>query len=303
MRFVCSAFAIILLWQVSFGASVHSSITPREAHVGEELLLTIKVGGALGKAIAFPPPPAGGFELLTLDTSLVIKSGVMKYSLAIFDTGTYPIPALPVLVLTGATVETLRTTPHSVRITSALPDTASTILALKSYRLHPFQLRELKKYLWALLALLLGVAGWWIWKRYFKRNRGEEQSPELLFPAHELAIRELILLKDKKYPNRGMLKEFFSEFSEIMRRYIERRYKFPALEMTTYDLEREFEEPRYPADLTRRLVPSLREADLVKFAKYVPQFDLCERHLELGYEIIELTREQPESDSSEAKAA
>jgi len=115
-------------------------------------------------------------------------------------------------------------------------------------------------------------------------------------------VSELIALRDKNYPERGLLKEFFSEFSEILRRYIENRYGFPALEMTTYELEYKFDSPDYPALLQQRLLPALRESDLVKFAKYIPDPSICKQQLELGFEVVDITRKR-EEQTQEAAAA
>ncbi len=186
-----------------------------------------------------------------------------------------------------------------------VPDTAQAPKPIKPYREHPFRWRDLWDYRWIVVVLALVALVIWIWQRFFNKKPQQAAFVENLLPPHEEAVRNLILLRDQKYPERGMLKEFFSEYSQVLRRYIERRYEFPALEMTTFDLEYEFEDGRYPQVLRGRLLPALREADLVKFAKFVPDYRTCEAVLELGFEIVELTKPRllPEAQAAEEKAA
>jgi len=204
--------------------------------------------------------------------------------------------------------ETLITPQLSVTIKPTASDTAASVLPLKPYREHPFRWidvwRSVKSSPWTWFVLvLIAIAGLWlVWRRYFKRAPAVQELPVIVLPAHEQAVRDLIALKDKHYPARGMLREFFTEYSQIMRAYLERRYEFPALEMTTFELERELQSDRFPVSLERMLMPQIHEADLVKFAKYVPSGQLCDSMLEEGFQIVEATRPR-ESETPEAKAA
>ena len=46
-----------------------------------------------------------------------------------------------------------------------------------------------------------------------------------------------------------------------------------------------------------------READMVKFAKFIPDPASCDSQLDLGFEIVDTTRERAETETAEAKAA
>ena len=144
---------------------------------------------------------------------------------------------------------------------------------------------------WAALGALLILLGVWVYRRYFRKQTVEElAAPIVLLPPDEQAVRELIALRDKKYPARGMLREFFSEYTHIMREYLERRYEFHALDMTTFDLERDLRTEAFPSVLDQKLMPTFHEADLVKFAKYVPPLERCNDMIETGFEIVALTK-------------
>ncbi|MFZ5434558.1 MAG: hypothetical protein ACOZB3_12395, partial [Calditrichota bacterium] len=257
---------ILLAWTIAAsGARLSADLFPPTAHVGDSLRFTLRAESANGKPVVFTPP-ADDFELLGIDSSQLAANNEIIFTIAVYDTGTHILADLPVIVGVGAAAETLHTPPVSVTIQSILPDTAQTPLPIKPYREHPFQWRELYAYWWVLAVAAAIVIIWWLARRYRKRGLAAEEERRIpLLPPHDEATRALITLRDNKYPARGMLMEFFSEYSYIMRRYLERRYNFPALEMTTFDLSLKLEESEYPDYLYKRLLPILSEADLVKF--------------------------------------
>jgi hypothetical protein len=304
MRRVIQWMILLLCAGSGYAADVSTVLSPGAAQVGDTLHLEIHVGGAGGRSVRFPALPEGAFELLSADSTQASR-GTMRYTVALYDTGQHVLPELPVVVGTGAAAETLRTSAQSVTIRSVLPDTARSLRPLKPYREHPFQLREILSWpvTWVIGIGLLAAAAWWVWYRFLRKGAGAAAAAaEVLLPPHEEAVRYLIMLRDKKYPARGMLKEFFTEYSHIMRRYLERRYGFPALEMTTWDLGLELEEDRYPSDWSAHLVPTLREADLVKFAKHLPDPNQCGSALDLGFELVDRTRPVMEPEVAEAAA-
>jgi hypothetical protein len=302
------AFAVFLLLIladcVATAADVVATLTPPSARIGDTLHLDLRLNGAAGRAVQFPKIGNDTIAVLKVDSSRLASQATIGYTLAIYDTGRFALSNLPVVVGRGADAETLYATPVTVSIQSVVSDSAKDIRPLKPYREHPFQLRELLDWWWVAALIAFGVLVWWIWRKYFSRKAQEEAAAAIpLLPPHDEAIRNLIALKDKGYPARGMLKEFYSEYSLIMRRYLERRYEFPALEMTTFDLARELEDEDLPQVLTERLLPVLREADLVKFAKFVPDYRECDAQIDRGFELVELTRAHPELEVVEEKAA
>jgi hypothetical protein len=72
------------------------------------------------------------------------------------------------------------------------------------------------------------------------------------------------------------IKKYYSELTEIVRAYIEKELKVPALEITTHeliDILSDFNEAKTihtSRETIKKLNALLREADLVKFAKSTP---------------------------------
>ena len=299
-----AALAILsaVFWAgAALAANVSATISPSTAHVGDTLRLEIIATETGDLPVLFPVPTDSAFEILRVDSSQIAQVK-LAFIVALYDTGGFVVREMPVVVGRGAEAETLWTNPVPVTIRSILPDTAQALQPIKPYRKHPFQWRELLAWAWIPALALLSWAAWWLWRRYRKKSLPQAAATKPQLPPHEEAVRDLIALRDRKYPARGMLKEFFIEFSHIMRRYLERRYEFPALEMTTFDLEREFENGTYDPALRERLLPALRESDLVKFAKFIPDPNRCAGHLDLGFELVDLTRPRPQPEAAEKAA-
>jgi hypothetical protein len=302
MRVALAILLAILYVDAALAADVAATISPTTAHVGDTLRLDIEATGAGNRPVLFPVPADSAFEILRVDSSQIARAR-LAFTLALYDTGSYVLPEMPVVIGRGADAETLWTNPVPVTIRSILPDTAQTLQPIKPYRRHPFQWRELLAWAWIPALVLLSLAAWWLWRRYRKKSLPQAATAKALLPPHDEAVRDLIVLRDKKYPARGMLNEFFVEYSHIMRRYIERRFEFPALEMTTFDLEHELEDGNYDSALRERLLPALRASDLVKFAKFVPDPNGCAVYVDLGFELVDLTKEKPHLETVEEKAA
>jgi len=75
-------------------------------------------------------------------------------------------------------------------------------------------------------------------------------------------------LKSKGLIERGNAREHFFELSEILRRYLGKRYLFPALDWTTEEITEYFKNQE-KIELTSRTEANriLKKSDLIKFAK------------------------------------
>ncbi|MFH1011378.1 MAG: hypothetical protein V1784_09130 [bacterium] len=298
--------AVLLIAETALAATIRTSLTPARARVGDLLQLKLTVEGAKKTAkIEWPSfhPDSLSFQLISTDSAgLLPKERI--FHLALYDTGKYFLPPLPVILHTANSRETLFTRHVPVEIVSALSDTASAPRPIKGPRALPWTLREiLAQALWPAMVLLLAVAAFLLYRRYGRKGQvARVEIPEITLLAHELAMRELIELRDKKLPQKGMLKEFFSELSEILRRYVERRYGFPALEMTTWDIGREVNRDDYPQIVREECLFILRQSDLVKFAKFIPPWESCEEHLRRTFRIVEVTKESLEPETMEKAA-
>ncbi len=87
-----------------------------------------------------------------------------------------------------------------------------------------------------------------------------------------------------------MIKQYYSEVTEIVRRYIENRFKVMALEQTTDEIMFGLRRLNVKPVACGKVETLLQLADLVKFAKYQPGISEHEGMLTLATDIVESTR-------------
>ncbi|MDD5556851.1 MAG: hypothetical protein PHN82_06325, partial [bacterium] len=103
-----------------------------------------------------------------------------------------------------------------------------------------------------------------------RRRRGPPAAPAR--PAHEIALEEIARLLAADLPGRGLVREFYASLSDIVRRYIERRFGLNAPDRTTEEFLLEAGAAGGLPERERGLVGDfLARCDLVKFARYGPR--------------------------------
>ncbi len=262
--------------------------------IGDPIKYSVKIP-MLRTAFLVVEPTGLPVRVLPLDPLHKPDGNVFEFSAAVYDTGTLEIPALAILLFEkGQVTDTIWTEPRQVIVESTLADSVSAPRPLKPYEEHPLRFADVVREYWPWAVGAFALAALIRLVRYRNRRKPVLHLPPPPLPPAELAVRELIALRDKSYPERGMLKEQYSEFSEVLRRYVEGRWEFPALEMTTYELASELKRDDLPASLCEDLLPVLRESDLVKFAKQIPTLASANAIVDLGFKIIEQTRPRVE---------
>ena len=145
------------------------------------------------------------------------------------------------------------------------------------------------KFLIPIGLLILIISGFLAW-HFLKKNRKEQYGPKR--PAHEIAYEQLEALKVKDYIGKGLIKEYYTEVSDIIRHYLENRFRLKAPEMTTEEF---FASARDASELAGEHKNLLKEfllcCDLVKFAKYAPSVDEVNSILYSAKHFIDQTRE------------
>jgi hypothetical protein len=148
-----------------------------------------------------------------------------------------------------------------------------------------------------LLAILLIALILYLVNKYLKsRENKEEEIIEPIDPrkAHEIAYEELELLRQKQLWQSQQFKLYYTELTEILRRYISNRYDIDAMEQTSDDIVTEFrrnKELKEKKEEIKLLSDVLQVADLVKFAKWQPLPDECEHSFHQVTQFIDKTKE------------
>jgi len=145
-------------------------------------------------------------------------------------------------------------------------------------------------YLFLLIILiLLALLVWYL----IKKRRQTKAVPLAPRAAHEIALERLSNLKGKRLVQKGLIKEFYIELSDIVRRYVEARFSFRAPEMTTQEFLSSLKYSSILSGSEKELLEEfLTRCDLVKFAKYSPSVDEIEQSFKSAEEFIVGTKQE-----------
>jgi len=284
------------------------------ATVGDYIPLTLSATVPRGSKIVWHPleETLGSLVILNAQEKDRVSHGDQDYqeytaTIAGYDTGIFSIPPLLVTVIPPgeSTGTEYSSNPTSILIATVLPDSGyPEIVDIHSQVNIPISAWEI---IWK-LAIALGIVGlgyglyhaylWW------KKRKGEYvPPPPPPIPPHELAYRELMRLKEDKLLQDGKLTEYYFRLSEIIRRYFEGRYRFPALEMATWDIKQILPEHISKEELHSKIEAWMDSADMVKFAKDLPGWGECEQALEFAYRIVDETKHVPQVTEVEFQEA
>ena len=144
-------------------------------------------------------------------------------------------------------------------------------------------------WLWIALGVVLVTAGiFWAVRFFMARKRASVLPPK---PAWERALDAITKIENAGYVPKGLIKEYYSELSGVVRWYIEERFDVRAPEMTTEEF---IHAVRYSDRLTDAQQGFLRDflnaSDMVKFAKFVPTAEEMYRSLRLARVFVQETR-------------
>lgn len=264
----------ILLFQNISAQEVTSSIDSTSIRIGEQITYKIEVNSNPEDLVVFPEgetfSPLEMVESLQPDT--IRKQGNYKllkeYFLTQFDSGKYVIPSQEVLIHN----RTYRTDSFAVEVKDVIVDTTKqNLYPLKpSVTVSPgFSIPD---WLWWLLAIL-AVAGAAVYLIVRKR-KSDDKVGEL--PPYEEAMVQLKQLDSSGLLENREIREYYSQLSFAVRKYLDRKIYDHGLERTTGELilylqaQRESGKLNLNEETIRNFEKILNRADLAKFARSKP---------------------------------
>jgi len=293
------------------GIEIQTSVDRAEIYVGD--LITYRLTIIYDSTIELIPPPLGAnlgaFDVKDYEPDVKstlpdgrIKS-TSKFILSTFTTGDYVIPPVPVMFLMpDSSKKVVLSESVPIKVKSLLAEGADTadIRPLKAQ--YEFKRDLTPYYFWGGVALLvLAIVGSLLWWRWRKKKRAA--MPVDLRPPWEIAFERLALLNERGYLAEGAFKQYYIELTEIAREYLGRMYEVNVLDMTTEEFLFHFRELPLPGDLYDDMSRFLQHADLVKFAKLVPEKERIEADFEFVHKMIDQVRVDFEQRRAAAEAA
>lgn len=226
-----------------------------------------------------------------------------EYLITTFTTGEYVIPPITVNYTDPQREKKqIKSEPLFILVKSvgASESDKEDIRGLKP----PIDMRETY---WAYLLILpvlalLGAGGFFY---YRQRSRGlalPEIPEELKKPAWEVALFELDSLRESDLLKKKEIKRYFTILSDVVRKYVERRFEISALDRTTEEIRREIKRTELAQTIRESITGLLFFCDLVKFAKYVPSAKEVGESLNQAYSIVNLTKGEEVKEEALAKS-
>ena len=288
------------------------SVDSTVVRIGEQINYFLQVKADTSAQVVFPEQSLfAPFELLESSPVDTFKTSdhylyTKKYSLIQFDSGDFYIPQQQVLINGFSKISEL----IPIRVNTIKVDT----LKQKLYDIKP--LEEVKKnyeeliaqILWGIVFIifLLGI----FYTYLFKKRRKELKEMEL--PPFERAIEQLRALENENLNKQEEYKRYYSRLIEVVRVYLQEDAKIDALESTSDELlaKLEIRKDAGTLDLDRKTLLSLREvlqnADLVKFAKSMPEYRIANEDRKVVETVVIETKEalpEPTEEELKEKAA
>lgn len=313
---VCAAFA----QDVTVSASLDSA----RIVIGDHLKMHISVTAPSQKPVSIQPYEQ--WQLANCEIVEVkpveskVKGDRMLYEqeavLISFDTGAAAVA--PILVFESDTVPVGKSELLQFYVDS-LPVFVDTSLAFKDIK-APLDGEDIEilpdekeKSNWKkvllitlLVLLVLGTAFYFFWKygrKYLHDKKVAEAKHKLKENAGLVALNSLKSLKAKKLWQKGQVKDYYSELSEIIRTYIDSQWDVNAMEMVTAEIMEEIENLDIEDEQMKELKILLERADLVKYAKELPVVEENEASYKKACEFVKITDRAERAKEAETQAS
>ena len=229
-----------------------------------------------------------------------------KYTLSRYDSSDVTIPPLPIYYkLAGSKAKiSPALTQELIKSDSTLKAAFSNAVSFTVHSLKVSKEEDIKDVkepmtipldwkiilLWLLGGLiLLALVIFFVRKHILKKKNEVKTEKIIILPSHVRALNSLNELESKELWKNGFVKEYHSEITEIIRKYFEERFNYPALELTTsesIELLKNYSDAKDILNVTRDF---LTNADLVKFAKFIPMASINIEMMNQAREIVEQT--------------
>jgi hypothetical protein len=285
-----------------FAQKVTTSIDSTKKKIGAEFKLTLKTDVDTLSKVKFPNAKFfGPLEVIQSYKIDTVKNGaryelIKKYGLTQFDSGKYTIPRIPVLIngkpsfsdsikveVNDVKVDTLKQKMYDIK------DIAKVKSPLGSW------------WIYLLILLAIGVIGYFVYK-FIKKRQSQPKVEAIVYTSPiEKATSLLQQLEKKELWQKGEIKNYYSELTDIARNYIEEEIHIPAMESTTSELieglrkAAKQQKLKLSNETVENLEKVLKQADLVKFAKVKPlDFEIEEDKKRISSSIVTIHKSIPE---------
>lgn len=290
---------------------VVASIDTIEIFIGEQVHVTVRTTAKQGSKVEYPiikprEMITPGVEMLdqadsaTIDIDNGMSVYTRKYRITSFDDSLYYLPPFKVKV----DDKWYESKSLALKVLEVPVDTTdySKFYGPKDVQDNPFRWSDWSLVFWmSVIMLVLMLAGYYLYLR-LRDNKPIVKSLKIvrrLLP-HQKAMKEIERIKADKMVTAENPKEYYTKLTETLRKYIEERYGFKAMEMTSSQIIERLTESQDEKALDE-LRTLFQTADLVKFAKYSTLINENDMNLVSAIDFINRTKLENMPDEQQKK--
>lgn len=292
---------------------VEQKVAVAQMYIGDQTEYTLSVTAPKGSRVAFPAydfnsdnavmlsEKSQGLEVVeqTAGDTVTLDDGYVKmtrkYAITAFDANIYTIDSIPVTVNDKIYYgNRLALKVLDVELDTAAIDNDSTSVKTmcppKKIENNPFAWSDWTPVIAGviLLALIFGAIYWLI----VLKKKGKPIHIRFRtikhIPPHEKAMAEIDTIKKTHLTISEDQKEYYTRLTDALRKYMEERFGFSAMEMTTSEIiDRLRQEDQQKVEELKELFET---ADLVKFARHETMINENDRNLVAAVDFINSTK-------------
>ena len=312
-KFFLSILLATIFANISFAGeiSVKASLEPADILIGEQSKFKLELIQPNSEKVSWPQfadtlaTNVQIVEKLKTDTTKLSDGRISitsEYLVTSYDSGFYYIPEQ---IFQTAT-EKAFTNPLGLTVnTVPVDENTDDINAEKAVMSAPFSWIEFAKWTGMGLAgvLVIVIIALLLMRFVFnKKVKILPTEPEIILPAHVVALQKLEQIKTEKIWQQGQIKQFYTDITDVIREYLENGYEINAMEMTTDEIVALVKKNKELDEIRNVLKEMLELSDLVKFAKFVPLENENEAVVLNAFMIVEkTTKEETAPDTQESQ--
>ena len=279
--------------------NVNASLDSLQLLIGEQAKLKLEISMDANQRLQLPvfqDTIIKGVEVVDVakpDTQFLNDKKRMlisqEYTITSFDSALYYLPPLEVLVNGKPYLsKALALKVYSIPVDTLHPDK---FFGPKPIHEISITWEDIANIVYSSIALLALIGlGIYLYRRYKDNKpiiRKIKIEPKL--PPHQLALKEIDRIKADKNLRNTNPKEYYTELTDVLRNYMEERFGFNAMEMTSNEIIDKLVENN-DKESVKDLMELFQTADLVKFAKHSPLMNENDMNLVNAVDFINKTK-------------
>lgn len=295
------AVALLLVLPVDAQVTVTARLDSMQMFVGQQDGLELEVSMPASGKLQLPALKKGmeiipGVEIVDMDAPDTVSMNegkqlqvTQRYVITAWDSSFYYLPPMQVMVDSSV----YESKALALRVYTLDVDTlnAEVFFPPRDIQELPFSWEDWKQIAYSLLAILPLVALIVAMAVLIKKGKPIFRiiRRKKKIPAHQVAISEIERIKAQRTWAKEDSKEYYTLLTDALRTYIQERYAFSAMEMTSSEIIE-----RLTQDGDQKSLDELREifrtADLVKFAKWSTQINENDANLVAALQYVNETK-------------